>query len=113
MQRVATINTDAIFLDHDKDVHKRKTKGDASEIALIKFFDGIRNIEEFREKCPKCFSVPFNSTNKWMLTIIQAEEDINGNLVLLFKGAPEKVLMRCSSIILNGKTQPLTPTLVE
>jgi len=92
-----------MFLDHNIDVNKRLTKGDASETALIKFFDGIRNIDEFREKCPKHYSVPFNSTNKWMLTIISAEEDPNGNLVLLFKGAPERVIGRCTHIFLNGK----------
>lgn len=105
MQRIATINTEAVFLDNNKDINKRLCKGDASETALIKFCDEIRNIEEYREKCPKHFSIPFNSTSKWMLSIVSSEEDPNGNLVLLFKGAPEKILMKCSNYLINGETK--------
>jgi len=70
LQRIATINTDASFLDQNPDINKRVCKGDASETALIKFFDPLRSIEEYREKNPRIYSVPFNSTNKWMLSIV-------------------------------------------
>jgi len=48
---------------------KRTTKGDASEAAIIKFVEPVRNINEYRAKVKRHATVPFNSTNKWMLSI--------------------------------------------
>jgi len=53
----------------EDDVFKRKCKGDASEIAIIKFVEPCRKIDEYREKCKRYASLPFNSTNKYMVTI--------------------------------------------
>jgi sodium/potassium-transporting ATPase subunit alpha len=108
LQRIATINTDALFLSNEEDVFARKTKGDASEAAIIKFVDPIRSITEYREKCPRLYAIPFNSTNKWMLSIIEPEEP-GKPITLLFKGAPERIMDRCANSYENGKVVPLTP----
>lgn len=47
----------------------RETKGDASESAIIKFVEPVREIEEYRASCHRYGAIPFNSTNKWMLSI--------------------------------------------
>jgi sodium/potassium-transporting ATPase subunit alpha len=108
LQRIATLNTDAIFLPssaNEPDVLKKETKGDASESALIKFVEPIRSITEYRAASKRIFSIPFNSTNKWMMAIHNEEGDDAETqpMVLMIKGAPEKVLNMCSSVLLKGK----------
>ncbi len=47
----------------------REFKGDASEAAIIKFVEPIREIEEYRASCKRYAALPFNSTNKYMVAI--------------------------------------------
>merc|ERR1711988_219721 len=62
-----------------------------------------RQTMEMRKKYKKVFEVPFNSTNKYALSI----HEIDGKNVLCMKGAPERILDRCSTIMINGKEQVL------
>lgn len=112
LQRIATLNTDAKFLTHEANVFKRETKGDASEAAMIKFVDPIRDIEHYREACKRHCAIPFNSTNKWMLSVTE-QEDASKPIVVLMKGAPERILMRCTSILLNNQVVPMTAELKQ
>lgn len=116
LQRIATLNTDAIFLPSsadEPDVLKKETKGDASEAAIIKFVEPIRHIAEYRHASKRVFSVPFNSSNKWMMAIHNQEGDENEvqPMVLMVKGAPEKVMNMCSGVLLNGQVLPMTEAL--
>ncbi len=117
VQRIATLNTDAIFLassDKEPDVLKKETKGDASEAAIIKFVHPIRDIMEYRAACKRECSIPFNSSNKWMLAIHEDEKtaeepDVNAKpLILMMKGAPERILNMCSFSLENGELVPMT-----
>jgi sodium/potassium-transporting ATPase subunit alpha len=89
---------------------QRKTIGDASESALLKFVDPIygpgNNTIEVRERNPKLAEIPFNSTNKYQLSIHTDEKD-SKNPIMVFKGAPERVLDRCTKILIDGKEVPL------
>jgi len=58
-----------------------------------------------RQKMPKVFEVPFNSTNKYSLTINESRPD-SGHW-LCMKGAPERILERSSTMLFNGKEVPL------
>lgn len=49
----------------------------------------------------KIFEIPFNSTHKWQLSLHQAEG--GKGLLLVLKGAPERVIAKCSKILLNGE----------
>ena len=110
LQRIATLNTDAEFLTHETDVLKRMTKGDASESALIKFLQPIRDIIDIRRECPRVFGIPFNSTNKWMCSIHDIKKQSgSNNLLLMVKGAPEKIISMCEKIYRDGQIQNLTP----
>jgi sodium/potassium-transporting ATPase subunit alpha len=113
LQRIATLNTDAVFLassDNEPDVLKKETKGDASESAIIKFVEPIRSIKEYRQSCKRVFSIPFNSSNKWMLAIHEQENPALP-LVLMIKGAPERVMNMCSHVMSHQgqKLEPMTP----
>jgi sodium/potassium-transporting ATPase subunit alpha len=119
LQRVATLNTEAVFLEGPSAqpiVLNRKTRGDASESAIIKFVQPFRDIEEYRSKCKTLVKIPFNSANKWMLTCTEAEGDNQAErdakpLHLMLKGAPERVWNMCSNVFQDGKLLPMTSEL--
>ncbi|XP_054161209.1 sodium/potassium-transporting ATPase subunit alpha-3-like [Oppia nitens] len=87
---------------------KRETIGDASEVAILKYMEIITgNVDGYRQRQPKVFEVPFNSTNKYALAISECRGD-NGHY-LCMKGAPERILEKCSTIIVKGGREvPLT-----
>jgi len=64
------------------------------------------SVESIRQKNPKIVEIPFNSTNKWQLSIHETPEDPRHLLVM--KGAPERILDRCATIMINGEEQELT-----
>lgn len=106
--RIGCLNTDATFLpisENEPDVLKKECKGDASESAIIKFCHPNRDINEYRKSCPRVVSIPFNSTNKWMLGICQ-QEDKSKSRILMMKGAPERVMDRCTHALINGVHVP-------
>ena len=53
--------------------------------------------------------IPFNSTNKYQVSIheCQTDPDVPGHL-LVMKGAPERILDRCSTIMIDGEEHKLT-----
>lgn len=109
VQKVATLCNRATF-DPDienmtKPIVSRKTIGDASESALLKFCEPLRPVLEYRAEFPKLFEVPFNSTNKWQLSI---HHDTKANrCVLVMKGAPERILDNCETILIKGEQVPI------
>ena len=82
-----------------------KMVGDPSEKALVEFAldQGInkRNIE-----CEyiKIDEVPFDSMRKKMSTVHQIDQD----MVVLSKGAPDHILEQCNHILKHGKIMPLS-----
>ncbi|KHJ83742.1 hypothetical protein OESDEN_16556, partial [Oesophagostomum dentatum] len=75
----------------DIPVLRRDCTGDASEIALLKFTElTIGNIAGFREKSPKIAEIPFNSTNKYQVSIHEVPN--SEAYLLVMKGAPERIL---------------------
>ncbi|KFO18152.1 Sodium/potassium-transporting ATPase subunit alpha-2 [Fukomys damarensis] len=86
---------------------QRETTGDASESALLKFVEqSYGSVKEMREKSPKVAEIPFNSTNKYQLSIHRHEDGSPGH-VLMMKGAPERILEFCSSFLLHGQEFPI------
>jgi len=111
LRRVATLCNRATFdLKKGLDNHgQRYTIGDASESALIKFCDPFRDIMQMRDANPKLFEVPFNSVNKYQLSVHKQEVDARETRhLLVMKGAPERILERCSSVLIGGKVEPMT-----
>ncbi|CAF4318803.1 unnamed protein product, partial [Rotaria magnacalcarata] len=92
-----------------KPVLERECNGDASESALLKCVElSIGNVIKFRESNRKVFEIPFNSTNKYQLSIHEmcSRNDMeNARLYYLtvMKGAPEAILEKCSTIFIDGK----------
>ena len=88
-------------------VLKRDVNGDASEAALLKCVElSLGDTIAYRNKNKKVCEIPFNSTNKYQVSVHENEGKNGNNLVM--KGAPERILDRCSTILVNGADVPLT-----
>lgn len=85
------------------------TIGDASESAMIKFCHDKRDIIEYRDANTKIKEIPFNSKNKYQLSIHRQENDDSKPLLMVMKGAPERILGRCSKVLIDGEELNLTP----
>ncbi|KAL2076928.1 hypothetical protein ACEWY4_027481 [Coilia grayii] len=105
LARVAGLCNRAVFKP-DQDhipILRRDTAGDASESALLKCIElSCGSVRAIRDCNPKVAEIPFNSTNKYQLSIHEIEESPNGHL-LVMKGAPERILDRCTSIMIQGQ----------
>jgi len=89
-------------------VLKRECNGDASESALLKCVElSIGNVIQFREKHKKAVEIPFNSTNKYQVSVHENEDPDDERYILVMKGAPERILDRCSTILIHGEEKPL------
>ncbi|AWP03656.1 Na+/K+ ATPase alpha subunit isoform 2 [Scophthalmus maximus] len=85
----------------------RETAGDASESALLKCIEVCcGSVRAMRARNRKVAEVPFNSTNKYQLSVHEVEDNPSGH-ILVMKGAPERILDRCSTIMIHGQEQTL------
>ena len=88
-------------------VLKREVNGDATEAALLKCVEiSTGDAMEYRSKNKKIAEIAFNSCNKYQLSIHETEKE--ENYLLLMKGAPERILERCSTILIDGKEEPIS-----
>jgi sodium/potassium-transporting ATPase subunit alpha len=55
----------------------------------------------FREQNRKINEIPFNSTNKYQVSIHETQ-DGDERYLLVMKGAPERILERCQTIYIDG-----------
>merc|ERR1712012_591263 len=89
-------------------VLKRECNGDASESALLKCVElSIGNVVQFRSANRKVVEIPFNSTNKYQVSVHENADPNDDRHVLVMKGAPERILDRCSTILIHGEEKPL------
>lgn len=88
----------------------RGVNGDASEAALLKFCEiTLTDVVAYRDKNKKVCEVPFNSTNKYQVSIHETDNPQDPRYLLALKGAPERVLEMCSTILINGEEEDMTP----
>jgi len=105
--RIAVLCNKAVFRGDQSSVPiiKRDCMGDASESGILKcteILTGSKTLQ-MRSDMKKVHEVPFNSTNKYQLSV----HIVNGQHVLVMKGAPEQILSRCSYIVNNGQVEKL------
>merc|ERR1711994_232963 len=88
---------------------KREVNGDASEAAILKCTELTNgNVMEYRAKNKKLVEIPFNSTNKFQVSVHETSDPSDKRALLVMKGAPERILQRCSTIVIDGTERPLT-----
>ncbi len=112
LSRVAALCNRAEFKPGQDNIPilKREVNGDASEAALLKCCElSIGQVMQSRTRNKKVCEVPFNSTNKYQVSIHEREEKVDGSFhLLVMKGAPERILERCSTILVNGEEKDMT-----
>jgi len=90
-----------------------KPVGNASECAMIKLAQteanevtGEGDVEGIRSLYPTKFVIPFNSKNKYQVHIHEGKSS-KQHLVMM-KGAPERIIDRCTHVMLDGKVVEMT-----
>ena len=93
---------------------QRGVNGDASEAALLKCIElATGEAMNIRSRNPKVCEVPFNSSNKYQVSIHENEDKKDGRYFMAMKGAPERILDLCSTIFVNGKEMPMDNEMKE
>lgn len=105
LERIAVLCNKAVFQSGQeaKSILKKDCIGDASESGILKFTEiqsGGKTIQ-MRSDMREVFGVPFNSTNKYQLSV----HEVEGRNLLVMKGAPERIVSRCSTVLNNGKVE--------
>ncbi|KAJ1558930.1 hypothetical protein HK405_012712, partial [Cladochytrium tenue] len=96
---IAGLCTRARFDRTDVPVVERTVSGDATESGLLRCVASrLPDFDTIGDRFEKVFEIPFNSTNKWAMTIHKKKHE-TGALMLYIKGAPERVLALCSTIM--------------
>ncbi|KAM4794942.1 sodium/potassium-transporting ATPase subunit alpha-1-like [Rhinophrynus dorsalis] len=116
LSRIAGLCNRAVFQagQENTPILKRDVAGDASESALLKCIElCCGSVKDMRAKNLKVAEIPFNSTNKYQLSIHKNANSSESRYLLVMKGAPERILDRCSTILLQGKEQALNEELKD
>ncbi|KDQ10530.1 hypothetical protein BOTBODRAFT_58067 [Botryobasidium botryosum FD-172 SS1] len=107
MVDIATLNSKIKFNDASLPFNEREILGDATETGLARF--AARSLPDYDahiQDYPKTFEIPFNSINKWALVIVKKRHN-SGMLQLYMKGAPERVLAKCTHYLVGGRPEPI------
>lgn len=106
LARVSALCNRAEFKPGQDDVPilKRECTGDASESALLKCVElALGDVTGWRSRNKKICEIPFNSSNKFQVSVHETEDPKDPSYLLVMKGAPERILDRCSTIFVHGK----------
>lgn len=100
--------------------YKREVIGDASETALVKFFQPISDIRETRNRYKVAKQtdgsdaiIPFNSSYKFALKVYPVENDAENSFVVYLKGAPERIWDKCRYVFANNAEVPIDQRIQE
>ncbi|XP_077115951.1 potassium-transporting ATPase alpha chain 2-like [Ranitomeya variabilis] len=116
LAKIATLCNRAEFCADQEEVaiSKRSVNGDASEAALLKFTENaLGKVMDIRDRNEKVLEIPFNSSNKYQVSIHIPENPADKGYLLVMKGAPERILDRCSTIMIGGQELPLDDEMKE
>merc|ERR1712158_279111 len=111
LERVACLCNRAEFKggQESESILKREVNGDASEAAILKCTELSKgNVMAYRAANKKVCEIPFNSANKFQVSIHESSDPSDKGYIMMMKGAPERILERCSTICIDGKDLPLT-----
>ncbi len=110
LRRCMVLCNDAFFEQEgiDQPLEKRPLNGNATDGAMLRFAEATVNGENLTNR--RVFDIPFNSKNKWMLTVTSAEKGERDEHAfdVFVKGAPDVLLPHCVSCV-STKTGALVP----
>ena len=99
----------AMALCCDAEIDKDGTvTGEPTEAALVTYADKLGfNKNDISANSPRIGEAPFDSVRKMMSTVHSSPDGI----VQYTKGAPDEILKKCSSALINGEVVPFTDEL--
>ncbi|KAK6529144.1 hypothetical protein TWF694_004356 [Orbilia ellipsospora] len=97
----AHLCNDATFDPVTKDlpIEDRKIQGNATDGAVLRYAESMQPGQPLEDIYSKVFQIPFNSKNKWMLTLHNSPELTSSEkptYLALVKGAPDVLLPKCT-----------------
>ncbi|KAF7797702.1 hypothetical protein EIP86_008902 [Pleurotus ostreatoroseus] len=95
-------------------VDERPVKGDSTDTAVLRFSESLPNLDgaSLLDSYEKLFEIPFNSRNKWMLSLVRPKSEASSDLWMLVKGAPDVLFPACTEVVdANGNVHALTSDL--
>jgi sodium/potassium-transporting ATPase subunit alpha len=104
LHRAATLCNDATFdaTSFHLPIKERSVNGNATDAAVLRFVTGCNNgndqTQVYQEN-PRAHSIPFNSKNKWMLTMFHnppSSEKQRDTYQVYMKGAPDVLFPACT-----------------
>ena len=99
-------NAMSLCSDAEYDESEKTAVGEPTECALVNYaFTLGLNKNEQKKLFPRVGEVPFDSGRKMMTTVHTAED---GALVQYTKGAPDVILDKCATALVDGQIVPMT-----
>ena len=103
--KAAQFLMNTMVLTNDSFINGDQKVGDPTELALIELGRKYGITEQnHRKKYPRVAELPFDSVRKYMSTL----HDIDGQRVLLVKGAPDELLRQTTHVLINGEVREIT-----
>ena len=99
-------NAMSLCSDAEFDVETQTAIGEPTECALVNYAESLglgKNTQ--KSGYVRIGEAPFDSMRKMMSTV---HETAHGTLTQFTKGAPDEILVRCTSALIDGKTVPMT-----
>ena len=99
-------NAMSLCSDAEFDVETQTAIGEPTECALVNYAESLglgKNTQ--KSVYVRISEAPFDSMRKMMSTVHQTAY---GTLTQFTKGAPDEILVRCTSALIDGKTVPMT-----
>lgn len=100
--------------------NERDVNGNATDAAVLRFAETMRPGQRVQLEAATAYDlvhqIPFNSKNKWMLTMHRDQAGSAGGRYLVYvKGAPDVLLPKCSAYHsgIDGETKPLDETATQ
>ena len=122
LARCGALCNNAAFIKEDDGNVKVDPTANATEAAMVKFSSGHVlskyriAIPEYRKKHKKLHEIPFNSKNKWQVSVhqlpkdmlIESEQKMDDNdcenrAIVQMKGAPERILALCDRYLFEDE----------
>lgn len=106
LKKIFTLCSDTTF-DYKSKNFEASLNGDPTETALIRlFFNDVTKLKEYTSQYKRVYEIPFDSVRKMMCVIVKDKS----KEICLVKGAPERVIDRCSYILENGTISTFEPS---
>ncbi|KAI0088963.1 calcium ATPase transmembrane domain M-containing protein [Irpex rosettiformis] len=83
-------------------LEERAVKGDATDTAVLRFSESLPTLDSAAlvDSHEKLFEIPFNSRNKWMLTVVRERKASEDPCTWIFvKGAPDILFPACTHFL--------------